>query len=117
MEKYYEIKVFEKTYKVRPIRTTYPANDTLAVILMDDEGFQFCVLTVNLRDSFLLDKKNLVNIRTAKIHEYTTSLILQLEDLAGLFFASKKEPWERHKQILDRSVEAVMDQIGYLDSL
>lgn len=46
----------------------------------------------------LCDKRNLVNIRTAKIHEYEASLLKELDDIAADFFINPKMNGKRRKE-------------------
>lgn len=57
MDKFYSISIADTVFKVRPARAVYPANGTLAVVLLDEDDDEFCVLTVNLKESVLLKDK------------------------------------------------------------
>lgn len=46
--KYLNIELYGETFKVKPYRCKYAANDSLAVILLDEEGEDFDTITVNL---------------------------------------------------------------------
>lgn len=48
-------------------------------------------------DRLLSDKRNFVNIRTAKTHEYEASLLLQLDTVAENFFKNLRMDGERKK--------------------
>lgn len=52
----------------------------------------------------LCDKRNLVNVRTAKIHEYEASLMKELDDIAENFFHKSKNEWKEKKGILNQQV-------------
>ena len=54
--------------------------------------------------------KNLINIRTAKLHEYVTGQALELEKIAKSFYCHKdrKRPWEMIKANLMVQVEDIV---------
>ncbi len=54
--------------------------------------------------------KNLINIRTAKLHEHTTDRMLQLDKIAKEFFDCKnnKQSWEKIKEGLLLQVEDIV---------
>lgn len=52
--------------------------------------------------------KNLINIRTAKFHEYVTSKLLELESLANSFYKHSKNKWDDIKKNLLLQVEDIM---------
>lgn len=54
--------------------------------------------------------KNLINIRTAKLHEHTTDRMLQLDKIAKEFFDCKnnKQSWEKIKESLLLQVEDIV---------
>ena len=52
----------------------------------------------------LCDKRNLVNVRTAKIHEYEASLMKELDAVAVNFFNKSKNEWIEKKGILIQQV-------------
>ena len=54
--------------------------------------------------------KNLINIRTAKFHEYVTGQALELEKIAKFFYNYKdrKHPWERIKANLMLQAEDIV---------
>lgn len=54
--------------------------------------------------------KNLINIRTAKLHEYTEGKILELEKIAKIFYnkSNSKQPWEDIKKNLLQQVEDIL---------
>lgn len=56
------------------------------------------------------DLKNLINIRTAKLHEYVTSQALELERIAKSFYTykSRKYPWEKIKANLTLQIEDIV---------
>ena len=59
----------------------------------------------------LCDKRNLVNIRTAKVHEYEASLIKELDTIADSFFEKNKNEWTEKKEILNRQVVQMFNEI------
>lgn len=59
----------------------------------------------------LQDKRNLVNIMTAKIHEYEASLLQQLDGVADQFFTKPRHVWEEQKKILDQRAEQIFKGI------
>lgn len=56
--------------------------------------------------------KNLINIRTAKLHEHTTDRMMQLDRIAKEFFDCKveKQSWEEIKSELLLQVESIVTQ-------
>lgn len=54
--------------------------------------------------------RNLINIRTAKLHEYVTGQTLELENIAKSFYSYKnrKCPWEMIKANLMLQVEDIV---------
>lgn len=59
----------------------------------------------------LQDKRNLVNIRTAKVHEYEASLIQQLDHVADQLFVKPKNIWTEQKKMLDQKAMQIFDDI------
>lgn len=59
----------------------------------------------------LCDKRNLVNVRTAKIHEYEASLMKELDDIAADFFHKSKNEWKEKKGILNQQVIQLFNEI------
>lgn len=59
----------------------------------------------------LYDKRNLVNIRTAKVHEYEALLIRELDTIADNFFVKTKNEWTEKKEILNRQVVQMFNEI------
>lgn len=67
---------------------------------------------ISLEESKLLqDKRNLVNIKTAKVHEYEASLLLQLDDVADHFFVKPKNIWIEKKKILDQKAMQIFNDV------
>lgn len=60
----------------------------------------------------LQDKRNLVNIRTAKVHEYEASLLQQLDSVADQFFMKPKHIWAEQKKILDQDALRIFNDIN-----
>lgn len=60
----------------------------------------------------LQDKRNFVNIRTAKIHEYEASLLLQLDNVAVQFFVKPKNIWTEQKKILDQQAMQIFNNFS-----
>lgn len=58
----------------------------------------------------IFDKRNLVNIRSAKIHEYSASLILQLDEIAVVFYRKRNESWDECKKVLDKQVDDILKE-------
>lgn len=56
----------------------------------------------------IFDKRNLVNVCSAKIHEYSASLILQLDEIAFVFYKKRNESWEECKKVLDKQVDDIL---------
>ena len=59
----------------------------------------------------LQDKRNLVNIRTAKVHEYEASLLQKLDLIADQFFVKPKHIWTEHKKMLDQKAMQIFDDV------
>lgn len=59
---------------------------------------------------YINELKNLINIRTAKLHEYVTGQALELEKIAKSFYDYKdrKHPWEMIKANLMAQVEDIV---------
>ena len=59
---------------------------------------------------YINELKNLINIRTAKLHEYVTGQVLELEKIAKSFYGYKdrKRPWEMIKAHLMVQVEDIV---------
>lgn len=55
----------------------------------------------------LQDKRNLVNIETAKVHEYEASLLQQLDSIADQFFVKSKHIWEEQKKVLNQKAKQI----------
>ena len=62
-------------------------------------------------NKLLCDKRNLVNVRTAKIHEYEASLMNELDDIADKFFHKSKNEWKEKKGILDQQVVQIFNEM------
>lgn len=62
-------------------------------------------------NKLLHDKRNLVNIKTAKIHEYEASLLIQLDDIANYFYIKPKNLWEEKKNILNQKAMQIFHEI------
>ena len=57
MATYYPLYAYGDIFNVRPVRSFYTDNNTLAIILLENTGAEFAVITVNLEDSdFMTDK-------------------------------------------------------------
>lgn len=65
----------------------------------------------------LNEKRNLVNVRTAKVHEYEASLLLRIDELGGKFFYRKNETWGQIKKPTEHLVDEAAAHVNYLDSL
>ena len=59
----------------------------------------------------LQDKRNFVNIRTAKVHEYEASLLLQLDNVAMQFFVKPKNIWTEQKMLLDQQALQIFNDV------
>ena len=59
----------------------------------------------------LYDKRNLVNVRTAKIHEYEASLMKELDAVAVNFFNKSKNEWIEKKGILNQQVVQMFSEM------
>ncbi len=57
--------------------------------------------------------KNLVNIRTAKLQEYTATKVVELEKIAKKFYGSKKEKmyWENIKIRLEQKANSIVEMM------
>ena len=61
---YYQLKAYGETYNVRPVRTHYCNNNALAILLVEDTGEQFAVITVNLEETNMFTNPALAFIDT-----------------------------------------------------
>ena len=59
----------------------------------------------------LQDKRNLVNIKTAKVHEYEASLLQQLDNVADQFFVKPKHIWTEQKKILNQKAMQIFSDM------
>lgn len=59
----------------------------------------------------LWDKRNLVNVRTAKIQEYEASLMKELDDVAEKFFYKSPNEWKEMKEILNQQVVQMFNEM------
>lgn len=59
----------------------------------------------------LQDKRNLVNIKTAKVHEYEASLLQQLDSVADQFFVKPKHIWAEQKKILNQKAMQIFNDM------
>ena len=60
--KHYELNFYGDTYKVIPFKSRYFNNDTLAVVLMTENGEPFADLTVNIADSLANDTMAYIDV-------------------------------------------------------
>lgn len=58
-------------------------------------------------EELLKNKRNLVIIQTAKVHEYEAALLNKLDDVANAFY-KRPEIWGKYKQEMQKSVENVL---------
>ena len=61
-------------------------------------------------NKLLHDKRNLVNIKTAKIHEYEDSLLKQLDSIANYFYIKPQNLWEEKKNILNQKAMQIFHE-------
>ena len=54
MATYYKLNAYGETYNVRPVRSHYIDNNSIAVMLIEDTGEEFAVITVNIADTDFL---------------------------------------------------------------
>ena len=54
-----------------------------------------------------LNKRNLVNVRTAKLHEYEASLLNKLDELGELFYKAGNASWAQVKEALSKDIEHI----------
>lgn len=59
----------------------------------------------------LQDKRNLVNIKTAKVHEYEASLLQQLDSVADQFFVKPPNIWAEQKKKLDQMAKQIFNNM------
>lgn len=59
---------------------------------------------------YINELKNLINVRTAKLHEYITGQVLELDKIAKSFYdyKNRKHPWEMIKANLMAQVEDIV---------
>jgi len=60
------------------------------------------------KEFLLIETRNCVNIQTAKVHEYETSLLLELDDLGSRIFG---QDWEKRKSELTIQATNVFQRI------
>ena len=99
----YNIKNISVDLEILTLQYTY---DYLQLQNNQMQGIQPNVIQIQNLDSM----KNLINIRTAKLHEHTTDRMLQLEKIAKEFFDCKggKQSWEKIKSNLLLQVEDII---------
>ena len=85
----------------------------LELVLKQNNGWQITPAEQEL----LTDKRNTVNVRTAKLHEYEASLLLRVDDLGKRFFRKRGESWEQIKILTEHSVDETTAHTNFLDSL
>ena len=67
---------------------------------------------ISLEENKLLqDKRNIVNIKTAKVHEYEASLLYQLDSVANQIFTKPKNVWKEQKKMLDQEAVKIFNEI------
>lgn len=67
---------------------------------------------ISLEENKLLqDKRNIVNIKTAKVHEYEASLLYQLDSVADQIFTKPKNIWKEQKKILDQEAVKIFNEV------
>lgn len=62
--KFYKLKLYGKTFKVYPVKQQYGEGKRLAIPLITDKGEVFSILTTNLPDQKLSNKKNCAFVDT-----------------------------------------------------
>lgn len=60
------------------------------------------------KESLLVETRNCVNVQTAKVHEYETSLLLELDDLGSKIFG---HDWEKKKAGLTVQATNILQRI------
>ncbi|MBQ9200629.1 MAG: hypothetical protein IJ141_10675 [Lachnospiraceae bacterium] len=60
-------------------------------------------------NKLLFNKRNTVNIQTAKVHEYEASMLIKLDSVAEPFY-NKKKTWKSIKLALQSSVEKILKE-------
>lgn len=67
---------------------------------------------ISMEENKLLhDKRNLVNIKTAKIHEYEASLLIQLDSIDNYFYIKPQNLWEEKKNILNQKAMQIFHEM------
>lgn len=76
--------------------------------MRNDELLGIPVMPLNLQNLDAL--KNLINIKTAKLHEYVTGKTFELEKIIKMFYKikGKKQSWEDIKPILLMQIEEIV---------
>lgn len=59
------------------------------------------------KESLLIETRNCVNVQTAKVHEYETSLLLELDDLGFMIFGHE---WEKKKSGLTTQATNILQR-------
>ena len=59
------------------------------------------------KESLLIETRNCVNVQTAKVHEYETSLLLELDDLGFEIFG---QDWEKKKSGLTSQAANILQR-------
>ena len=59
------------------------------------------------KESLLIETRNCVNVQTAKVHEYETSLLLELDDLGFMIFGHE---WEKKKSRLTTQATNILQR-------
>lgn len=101
-QKIYTVKNISMNLEVTTLKHTLKVNQIETLLKRGEIVPQNTTEEVNVL-------KNFVNIRTAKLHEYETSITLELEDIAQTFYKCDeiKDSWQDVKENLLKQIEEI----------
>lgn len=108
-----ELREFRQTvYNIRNTSASlYGQAQEYDIQLLSMQNDQMRGIPINPSSNVDLEAlKNTINVRTAKLHEYTTGQLYELEKIAKVFYSSKggKQSWEDIKPVLMQQAEEIM---------
>ena len=112
---YVELTEFQQTlYNIKNISADLQMQTMkFTIVAMQLQNAQYYRSQIKPTDAdYAEDLKNLINIRTAKLHEYVTGQMLELDKIAESFFSykSRKYPWKEIKKNLMKQVEDIVKE-------
>lgn len=66
------------------------------------------MMTIFPKETLLVETRNCVNVQTAKVHEYETSLLLELDDFGSKIFGTG---WEKKKAALTAQATNILQRL------